>query len=101
MGQLETSKVEKYEDVENIISDRIEKIDVYPNPAINIVHVICSDPNVHSFELRSLNGNVIDTFSSRNEDIVLQISNLDTGMYVILGKTIEGEIVYQKRWIKN
>lgn len=55
---------------------------VYPNPASNELN-ITSSSEINNIELFELNGRKINEFNVNNNNISIDISNLNTGMYIL------------------
>ena len=76
-------------------------LQTFPNPARSVISIACNDPMVSHFELRDGNGSLIRTLSSiHNQGLQISISNLEPGIFVILGMDATNTIKYQKRWVK-
>ena len=81
--------------LETPLSDRIC---IYPNPVISIM-IVTSDVYVLGIEIYSISGNLIQTFKSNGNNNEVDVSNLNSGLYLAIFKTENGKI--QKLFIKQ
>ncbi|MDI3479978.1 MAG: hypothetical protein PWQ14_1124, partial [Rikenellaceae bacterium] len=67
----------------NIINEFDSQINIYPNPATDFIY-IQFDNNINSIAIFDLLGNKINTQMTRvNDNIVIPISELQTGIYIL------------------
>ncbi len=78
-------------------SDEQFKLVVSPNSGQNTIQIACTDESITTFELRDSKGSLIRIILETGE---VDISNLDPGIFVILGKDHQNTIKYQQRWLK-
>ena len=73
---------------------------VFPNPAQNNIQVICTDETIITFRLVDAKGKTVRIIDLRELNKSIDITNLDSGIFVILGVDKSNVIKYQKRWVK-
>ena len=72
------------------------KIDVYPNPAVDVVNVTC-DADVKSVSVKNLLGIALKTTSEKSVDL----SDLSNGIYVVEVETVTGAVGVEKIVVKK
>lgn len=72
------------------------KIDVYPNPAVDVVNVTC-DADVKSVSVKNLLGIALKTTSEMSVDL----SDLSNGIYVVEVETVTGAVGVEKIVVKK
>ncbi|MFB6341295.1 MBG domain-containing protein [Saccharicrinis sp. FJH62] len=65
------------------ISNPVNKIEVFPNPATDIVNIILDEDKPYTLEVFNLNGEKILTRMVRDEYFVLDISDQSPGVYFL------------------
>ncbi len=76
--------------------------DLYPNPAVNKVHVEVEDSRISSVTIYNMNGQVLDQMSYTRalSKVTVDVSQLIPGMYILKLHTLEGEIL-NKQFLKK
>ena len=64
------------------------------------MQIKCTDSSITIFQLVDAQGKLLRTIDSREIRKSIDISNLDSGFFVILGVDKSNVIKYQKRWVK-
>ena len=70
---------------------------IYPNPVKDMLHVTCD--NMQQYEVFSLDGRLVKSMQTRNNEDVIDLSNLGSGIYLIRITTDKG--VATRRIIKD
>ena len=70
---------------------------IYPNPVKDMLHVTCD--NLQQYEVFSLDGKLVKSMQTRNDEDVIDLSNLGSGIYLIRITTDKG--VATRRIIKD
>lgn len=92
--------------VEGIDEIGLNKIqsNIFPNPAMSTVTIEIDNPNHATFEIKMFDhiGNeIIKSLQFKEDSIILDISNLDTGVYTYLIKSSEDESWSSGKMIKD
>jgi hypothetical protein len=79
----------------------IEKsnFEIYPNPANNVLYVKTNGGNEIKISILSTDGKVIESNRYQNENIEIDISDLNTGIYIL--RFENQEILISKKFVKN
>ena len=94
---IETNKI--YETV-NVLSidDQVNTINIYPNPAVDVLNVRVADNSNFEYSIYSLKGNLIINGFSRNKLANIDVTNISKGMYVL--KVVSNNEVYTAKFVK-
>jgi hypothetical protein len=66
-------------------------IQLYPNPTQEYLHVVSNKSEVERVELIDMNGKLIAKFLGNSKELVLDLHDLETGMYQVLVVTTNGD----------
>ncbi len=77
-----------------------EAFKVYPNPNVGRINVICSDPSVVRVIIQNAQGQQVKEHVLHSEEDSIELTNLESGIYVILAIDRSNQIKYTKRCVK-
>jgi len=83
----------------NSINNKQRKIEVYPNPAKNIIYIKSNNINVRNVKLYNIAGELLFEKNNIQSNTTFNVSNLRKGLYLIVIKT-ENQ-VFNYKIIKN
>lgn len=72
----------------------------YPNPAENVVFVRCTDEDITQYTLVDSKERELLLFNIKSGSQGKDISNFESGVYVILAKDRNAIIINEARWVK-
>jgi len=81
----------------NQITDPINILNIYPNPASNNLSIIVSQKSV--IEISNIQGQLIKTITNAEKQTTIDVSDLSGGVYIIKAKTENGVAV--KKFVKE
>lgn len=76
------------------------KLFVAPNPAATELHIYTNDSMIRQLVILDASGRLIHRLFDFETTETLDISNYDSGIFVILGIDADGQIKYSERWVK-
>lgn len=79
--------------------NKLNKISLYPNPANDLLNIVATDIMIEGYNIFDIQGRLIKEFNSSNSINQIDISSLETGVYLLKLKSEFGEVV--KRFIKK
>ncbi len=79
-------------------NELVSTIAIYPNPT-NAVLNLSAKSKIISTQITDINGRVIQTLSQNNTDVILNIENLKSGLYLLKITTENGS--FSEKIIKN
>ncbi|MBK8498114.1 MAG: thrombospondin type 3 repeat-containing protein [Flavobacteriales bacterium] len=87
-------------DISSGLQDMIDQtvIALMPNPASEMVNVVCTDPNVRMIIMHSIAGEVVLRTNARDR---IAIDHLATGVYTVFALDAEGRPLAQARLVKE
>lgn len=74
---------------------------VYPNPATDVLNIRNFDANTISFDLITSTGQLVNSGTLAGSDNQISLSDLATGMYILMIRNDAGEIISSERIIKE
>jgi hypothetical protein len=75
---------------------------LWPNPVSSVLHVQVSDPGTAAgMEVVDLNGRVVIRESIFQSDVSLDVSRLTNGVYMLVLRGVEGQPLFNSRFIKE
>ncbi|MDX2359251.1 MAG: T9SS type A sorting domain-containing protein [Crocinitomicaceae bacterium] len=74
---------------------------IFPNPAQDVINITCLDANITQFHVCDAKGRVIYSINRESTSQTVEVSNLASGIFVILGVDKSNTIMYQQRWVKQ
>lgn len=74
--------------------------EVFPNPASSSVFIMCNDPDIIEYEIIDSFGKKVGIFPRVSVTTLLNTTNLQSGIFVILGKDRSEFTKYQEKWVK-
>ena len=87
-------------DGEDLIIDRLVnhsiKMDFYPNPATDVIHVITNDIKYYSIQILDVYGKVLDIYLNEKD---IQITHLNPGIYFVAIIDFNHEILKAKKLV--
>lgn len=73
---------------------------IFPNPVETTMRINCNDPAITKFLILDGKGKQLTSMDA-NLDLIIDVANYASGMYVIVGEDIIGTTKYVKRWVKK
>ncbi|MEX0997767.1 MAG: PQQ-dependent sugar dehydrogenase [Flavobacteriaceae bacterium] len=81
--------------------DFANSITLHPNPAKDVLNLLSETENVKTIEIIGFTGNLIERLDfQNNKNIQLNVSNLQTGIYILKITSEQNRLVYKKIIIK-
>jgi hypothetical protein len=74
-------------------------ISIYPNPVNDVLNISSPDFELQSVTVTDINGRIVKDSKANNTNVEMNVSDLNSGVYFINVKTIDGSVV--KKFIKN
>ncbi|WP_445722620.1 T9SS type A sorting domain-containing protein [Flavobacterium sp.] len=74
-------------------------ISIYPNPVNDVLNISSPDFELQSITVTDINGRIVKDNKANNTNVEMNVSDLNSGVYFINVKTIDGSVV--KKFIKN
>jgi hypothetical protein len=84
--------------IANIGKQRIEKLNIYPNPAIDYINIAILDgaDQIINYKIYDMQGKVIISNKSYGALIKINTSNLISGNYMLVANTLKGSVLSGK-----
>lgn len=74
-----------------------DSISIYPNPTRNLLNINSASEAIQNVEIISLSGSVIETYKSEDhKNLQIDISNIQSGLYLIKVLSINSKPIYKK-----
>jgi hypothetical protein len=86
----------------NDVVNTNSKFTIYPNPSNGIATITFAESlAISTIEVVNMQGQLINTIKleANQSQVELQQSNTNAGMYLVIAKNIQGEIIAKKTWV--
>ncbi len=79
------------------IEELENEIAIYPNPVRDVLHISTNNNTISHIEIYNLSGQVVQNYSWNSE---INVSDISTGNYILVGKNMNGQTIAQQKLIK-
>ncbi len=89
------------EEKTGILNGRLQKLEIYPNPATEYVTVHFAESSDKSMKLIGLDGRVARTFENVTSGQILDLSGIETGSYILVSESPDTRSAMSKILIRR
>lgn len=79
----------------NVVNQKV-RMDFYPNPARDIIHVVTNDIHYYSIQILDVNGKILDVYLNEKD---IDINHLNPGVYFVAITNFRQEIIQSKKLV--